>query len=167
MNSAQEIIQHLALQPHPEGGYFKETYRNPHQIPASELGADYSGARNYATSIYFLLTQGNFSAFHKIVQDEQWHFYDGATLWLHMISPEGEYKRIEIGRNIAAGEVPQFTVPGGYWFGAEVKEGGEFSFVGCTVAPGFDFDDFEMPSQEDLLAMYPQHENIIRKLTRA
>ncbi len=166
MNLATDIIQHLQLQPHPEGGYFKETYRNPKTIPASQLGTDYSGARNYATSIYFLLTKGNFSAFHRIIQDEQWHFYDGATLLLHMISPEGEYKKVEIGRNIAQGEVPQFTVPGGYWFGAEVEDKGHFSFVGCTVAPGFDFDDFEMPSREILLSKFPQHESIIRKLTR-
>ncbi len=166
MNSIESIIGHLELQPHPEGGYFKETYRSNGSIPSDVLGNTYSGPRNHATSIYFLLTQGNFSAFHRIVQDEQWHFYDGATLWLHTISPEGEYKKIAIGNNLAEGEVPQFTVPGGYWFGAEVKEGGAFSLLGCTVAPGFDFDDFEMPPRDTLLQLFPQHETIIHKLTR-
>ncbi|GAB5400028.1 MAG: cupin domain-containing protein [Aureisphaera sp.] len=166
MNSTQTIIDTLQLQPHPEGGYFKETYRNPNTIPVSELGNEYSGERNYATSIYFLLTQGNFSAFHKIVQDEQWHFYDGATLWLHIISPEGDYQKICIGKDLVKGEVPQYTVPGGYWFGAEVSEGGAFSLVGCTVAPGFDFSDFQMPSQKVLLNTFPEHKEIIQKLTR-
>ncbi|MBX2826942.1 MAG: cupin domain-containing protein [Flavobacteriaceae bacterium] len=166
MNTAQDIIQKLDLLPHPEGGYFKETYRNPTTIPASVLGNGYSGDRNYATSIYFLLTEGNFSAFHRIVQDEQWHFYDGDTLLLHIISPEGVYERIKIGNDVLHGEVPQYTVPGGYWFASEVIQGGNYSLVGCTVTPGFDFADFEMPPRKDLVSLFPEHKAIIEQLTR-
>lgn len=162
----QELIQKLDLQPHPEGGYFKEVYRSKGSIAKSYLGDEYSSDRNYATSIYFLLTSDSFSAFHKINQDETWHFYKGDPLVLHIISKEGNYSSTIIGNDIVNGEVPQFTVKGGDWFAAEVKDNGSFSLVGCTVAPGFHFDDFVLPRRDALIELFPQHAKIIQQLTR-
>jgi len=164
-STIQNIINKLGLQPHPEGGYFKETYRSKGIIKADSLDPVYLGARNYSTSIYFLLTADTFSAFHRIKQDEFWHFYDGATLELHMISPHGNYSKVMIGRDIMKGEVPQFVVPGGYWFAANVIKGGDYTLTGCTVAPGFDFADFELPDRQFLLDLFPQHREIIVALT--
>ena len=165
MNTAETIIKKLQLQPHPEGGYFKETYRSQGSIPQEHLAKEYQGSRNYATSIYFLLTSDTFSAFHKINQDEIWHFYDGSPILLHMISPEGNYSKVYIGKEIEKGQQPQYVVPGGYWFAAEVISEGSFAFVGCTVAPGFDFNDFDLPNREDLIEKFPQHERLIASLT--
>jgi predicted cupin superfamily sugar epimerase len=166
MDRVQEIIEKLQLLPHPEGGYYRETYRSAGTVPKEILGDSYSGDRNYATGIYFLITGGNFSAFHKIRQDEMWHFYDGTAMNLHMISSEGNYTTVKIGNNLAEGEIPQFTVQGGCWFASEVAADDGFSLMGCTVAPGFDFDDFELPSRSELIKLFPQHKEIITKLTR-
>jgi predicted cupin superfamily sugar epimerase len=113
-----------------------------------------------------LLTSNEFSAFHRIKQDEIWHFYDGSPIRLHVISPSGEYSKHRIGRELALGETPQLVVPAGCWFAAEVVNESAFSLVGCTVSPGFDFRDFEMRSRPELISMFPEHEKIISKLTR-
>lgn len=160
-------IQELDLQPHPEGGYFKETYRSAKKIPQESLGNSYSGDRNVATCIYFLLDSDSFSALHRIQQDEIWHFYEGSTLEIHEIDLEGKYSCTKVGTDFQKGERPQYVVPAGHWFGATVVEKDSYSLVGCTVAPGFDFDDFEMASQNQLLKQYPEHEAIIKKLTRS
>ncbi len=164
-NTIEEIVSRLELLPHPEGGYYKETYRSEGEIPEAVLGKDYVGERNYATSIYFLLTSENFSAFHRIKQDEIWHFYDGSPIQLHMIDQEGNYSSQLIGKELSNGELPQILVPGGVWFASEVAEGGSYSLAGCTVSPGFDFQDFELRSGEELSKLYPQHEKIVRRLT--
>ncbi len=166
MNSIEQLIAKLDLQPHPEGGYFRETYRSDGNITSKCLPDNYSGDRNYATGIYFLLTSDTFSAFHKIHQDEMWHFYDGAAIRLHIISPEGTYSEVLIGKDLNNNEYPQFVVPGGHWFAAEVSGKNAFSLAGCTVSPGFDFADFNMPSRDELLALYPQHADVVQKLTR-
>ena len=165
MDDIKKIIDRLQLQPHPEGGYFRETYRSTGTIPKEILGKDYTSMRNYSTGIYFLITSESFSAFHKIRQDEMWHFYQGSAMILHMISPEGKYSSVHIGNDLDADEVPQFTVPGGYWFASEVLKKASFSLLGCTVAPGFDFEDFEMPSRKELEHLFPQHKEVITKLT--
>lgn len=162
----EHIIANLELAPHPEGGYFKETYRSTGMIPQNVLEGDFSGDRNYSTGIYFLLTAGNFSAFHRIKQDEMWHFHEGDSLIVHMISPEGNYSNQKIGVDFEAGEVPQFVVPKGVWFASEVADGGEFSLVGCTVSPGFDFADFELADRKLLSDEFPTHSEIIERLTR-
>ena len=162
----QNIIDQLALQPHPEGGYFKETYRSKGVIQADGLDPVYQGSRNYSTCIYFLLTADTFSAFHRIKQDEFWHFYDGSPIELHLISPEGEYSKVIIGRDVLQGQVPQFVVTGGYWFAANVLQGGDYALTGCTVAPGFDFADFELPERQKLLNLFPQHAQVIIALTK-
>jgi len=164
MNKIQQIVQALELAPHPEGGYYKETYRSAGSIKTSSLDSEYEGERNYSTAIYYLLTSDVFSAFHRIHQDETWHFYDGSALDLHIISPDGYYQLIKIGREIEKGEVPQFTVKGGDWFGASVREENSYSLCGCTVAPGFDFRDFDMPDTEEFIKKFPQHASLIKSL---
>ena len=155
----------LDLKPHPEGGYFKETYRSAGTIEQQSLDDRYDGERNYSTCIYFLLTSDNFSAFHRIKQDEIWHFYDGSPIRLHMISDEGRYSKQIIGKDIFKGELPQFVVPGGYWFASEVVDQSSYALTGCSVSPGFSFEDFELKSQHELTAIFPSHATIIEKLT--
>lgn len=166
MDKITLIKEKLGLIDHPEGGYYKETYRSPIQIPVDALSSDYDGNRSVCTAIYFLLTANNFSAFHKVNSDEFWHFYDGDPIDLHIISPEGKYELVKIGRDYLNGEIPQYVVPGGYWFASEVAPEGSYSLAGCTVAPGFEFADFDLPSKEKMLEMFPEHSNIIDRLTR-
>ena len=166
MDQAHQLAKTLELQPHPEGGYFKEVYRSSGTIPKTALPAEYQGDRNYATGIYFLLTNDTFSAFHKIHQDEAWHFYPGDPLRIHMISPDGVYELVEMGQRIDQNQRLQYVVPGGFWFAAEVAAPGTFSLVGCTVAPGFDFQDFNLPTRADLTHQFPQHKELIHTLTR-
>lgn len=166
MAKIEELVERFELEPHPEGGFFKEMYRSEGVIPQVSLGKEYRGDRNWVTSIYFLLTKGNFSAFHRINQDEIWHHYDGSAILVHVIDPEGNYSVTRVGTDYEKGQIPQFVVPGGSWFASEVEENCEFAFVGCTVAPGFDFDDFELPDREKLVRLFPQHREIITRLTR-
>lgn len=161
-----EIIEHLHLSPHPEGGYYREVYRSKGIVPHAALKNAFDGDRNYCTSIYFLLTSDNFSAFHRLKQDEVWHFYAGSPLYIHVINPDGTYQRNELGLDLTTGIAPQFVVPAGRWFASSVKEPNSFSLVGCTVAPGFDFADFEMADRNELMVEYPQHSQIITELTR-
>nr|WP_299488526.1 cupin domain-containing protein [uncultured Allomuricauda sp.] len=167
MSDIKLLISKFNLKPHPEGGYFSETYRSEGQIPASTLPSAYSGNRNFSTAIYFLLTSDTFSAFHRINQDEIWHFYSGSPLKLYLISDKGEYSEQNIGNDFSDGQVPQFVVPGGYWFAAKTINPDSFSFVGCTVAPGFDFDDFVLPKRDELIAKFPKHQEIIKRLTHS
>ena len=165
MNAAY-FIQYLHLQPHPEGGYFKETYRANETIAADALPPRFTGVRHFSTAIYYLLQQGDFSHFHRIKSDECWHFYAGNTLLIHVIEKDGKYYSVRLGNNIAVGETFQFVVPAGAWFAAEPAPDSAFTLAGCTVAPGFDFNDFEMADRKALSNTYPQHSNIINRLTR-
>ena len=162
----KQIILNLRLQPHPEGGFFRETYRSTGVINPESLNSQYNGFRNYSTCIYFLLTSDVFSAFHRIHQDEIWHFYIGSPIYLHIITEDGEYSKTAIGCDIAQGQIPQFVVPGESWFAATVINSDDYSLLGCTVSPGFDFSDFELPSRNVLIERFPQHKEIITKLTR-
>ncbi len=164
MKEVEEIINRLELQPHPEGGYFKEVYRSEGTI--NELPSNYDGRRNYSTSIYFLLTSDTFSAFHKINQDEIWHFYQGSPIELHVIAPNGKHKSHLISNHFEEGHVPQLVVPGNHWFAAKVLGENTFGLVGCTVAPGFDFQDFTLPERQELLDLFPQHGELIVSFTR-
>lgn len=166
MNDIQTLIKTLKLKKHPEGGYFKETYRSEGQILESVLPGVFEGSRNYCTGIYFLLTSDTFSAFHKIHQDEMWHFYQGSPLTIHMIDADGNYTSRVLGMNVEAEELPQFTVPKETWFAAEVNKPGSFALAGCTVAPGFDFRDFELAEQHSLSELSPEHTGLIKKFTR-
>ncbi|PWH87219.1 cupin domain-containing protein [Brumimicrobium oceani] len=162
----QDIVERLDLQEHPEGGYFKETHRSVGEITEENLGENYKGSRNYSTTIYFLLTSANFSAFHRIKQDEIWHFYDGSPIRLHVITKDGAYHEHIIGRDFEKGQLPQRIVEGGDWFASEVLENNSYSLAGCTVSPGFSFEDFEMKSKKELVELFPDHEEIIGRLTR-
>lgn len=167
MNTKHQIIHSLDLKPHPEGGYFKEVYRSQMILEKKSLPEEYSGGRNCSTSIYFLLTSDTFSAFHKIHQDEIWHFYKGAPIQIHMISPGGEYSDVIIGNDFNTNQTPQFVVPGNFWFAASTIENDnhDYGLVGCTVAPGFDFEDFILPNRKDLISKFPQHKSIITSFT--
>ena len=159
-----QLIQQFDLLPHPEGGYYKETYRSSERISRESLPRRFKDGRYYSSAIYFLLEQGNFSAFHRIQSDECWHFYAGDTLLVHMISPEGTASTIQLGNKPHT--VYQHVVPAGYWFASETAPEGSFSFVGCTVAPAFDFADFELAEADVLSEEYPQHATLIRRLCR-
>lgn len=163
--SISQIIERLNLEPHPEGGYFRETYRSSGKIQQDSLESGFEGMRNYSTCIYFLLTSNDFSAFHRIKQDEIWHFYDGSPIRLHVIDPSGTYSEHLIGRELMLGENPQVIVPAGCWFAAEVEDGNAYSLVGCTVSPGFDFRDFELRSRQELITLFPNQKELISKLT--
>ena len=165
MEPFEQIVKKLGLTPHPEGGFFKETYRSKGEINTDSLPSDYDGKRNYATSIYFLLTSDTFSAFHRIRQDEIWHFYDGSPIRLHTISETGEHKEHLIGLDFSKGQVPQLVVPGGQWFAATVVRENDYALVGCTVSPGFSFQDFELPSKKELIAKFPMHAQLIDAFT--
>lgn len=164
--AAKEFIHHLDLLPHPEGGYFRETYRSELILPSDGLPSEFSGSRNAATAIYFLIEKNNFSALHKIKSDETWHFYAGDPLEVIELNENGELKKTNIGSGLDRGELFQYTVKANTWFGSRVLSGGEFSLVGCTVAPGFDFRDFEMASRESLLDQFPHLEKLILEMTR-
>jgi hypothetical protein len=164
--TVQQYIRQLGLQPHPEGGFYRETYRSDENIPAEGLPERFNGKRSFATAIYFLIEQHNFSALHKIKSDETWHFYAGDALEVIELDEAGILKTTLIGNNLDAGEVFQYTVKANTWFGSRVKAGGSFSLVGCTVAPGFDFKDFEMAEREELLRLFPQHSELITQMTR-
>ena len=164
-DQAALIIERYKMQPHPEGGFFTETYRSTGLVPEEALPAEFAGERNFSTAIVFLLRANDFSALHRLRQDEIWHFYLGGPLQLVTISPDGKFSEIILGPNIAAGEVVQTVVPAGHWFGARPMKGAAFSFVGCTVAPGFDFADFELASRSELLKKFPDLETIILDFT--
>lgn len=160
----KDLIKHYQLLPHPEGGYFMETYRSAEIIPVTALPSRFSGDRSYGTAIYFLLLKDHFSAFHRIQSDECWHFYEGESLHVHVLHSNGNYEHIQLGRNTSQGEVYQAIVPAGAWFASEST--GDYSFVGCTVAPGFEFADFELAFEDGLKAEYPEHNALIQRLCR-
>ncbi len=166
MNDGKAWIESREMQPHPEGGWFREVYRSHETVSQHCLPGRFTGDRAFCTAIYFLLDGSDFSAFHRIRQDELWHFYDGTSLTIHMIDSGGDYSTISLGRDPYANEQPMASVPAGCLFGATVKAACSYALVGCTVAPGFDFADFELPTRDELLEQYPQHRQIIERLTR-
>ncbi|HET7899175.1 MAG TPA: cupin domain-containing protein [Flavisolibacter sp.] len=164
--TAAEIIQTLSLLPHPEGGFYKEIYRSEGLIKQNCLPEIFGGDRHYATSIYYLLQSGDFSAFHRIKSDEIWHFYAGGRLLLHLIDPQGNYQRLLLGSDLKNGEQFHIVMPAGVWFAAEPAPGTAFTLAGCTVAPGFDFSDFELADKTSLARAFPLHQKIIERLCR-
>lgn len=165
MLDADGWIEALGLQQHPEGGWFREIYRSSETIPRQGLPGRFPGDRQFSTAIYFLLRGAEFSALHRIRQDEVWHFYDGGPVTVHMLDPAGEYSAAKLGRDITSGETLVATIPAGWLFGATVDDPSSYALVGCTVAPGFDFDDFEMPGRDELLQQYPHQRELIERLT--
>jgi predicted cupin superfamily sugar epimerase len=166
LDDADRWIELLQLEKHPEGGYYRETYRSDETIIKEHLPSRFNGNRSFSTSIYYLLKGNDFSALHRIKQDEIFHFYAGSSLTIHVIDHSGNYFSIKLGRSMKNGEVPQATVKAGWIFGASVDDSNSYSLVGTTVAPGFDFADFELFGRNRLIELYPRHKNIIEKLTR-
>jgi uncharacterized protein len=160
----QYYISKLGLEPHPEGGYFKRTFESQEQITDQELTVDFEGKRMLYTSIYFLLTSNDVSHFHRLQSDELWYYHAGSPLSVHMIDENGEYKEYKLGLDLENGEVPQVLVPKNTIFGSSVKDRETFSLVGCMVSPGFEYQDFELFTQEELLLKYPEHKEIIVKI---
>jgi uncharacterized protein len=160
------FIEKLSLVRHPEGGYFCEVYRSVERLLQADLPDRYSNDRSFGTSIYYLLENGDYSAFHNVKSDETWHFYAGSTLILHMIDTKGFYKSVTLGNQIEKGEVFQFTIPALTIFAAESSGSESYSLCGCTVCPGFDYEDFILYDRDSLVQKYPAHEILIHKFTR-
>lgn len=165
MPTARDLIEGLGLLRHPEGGWFRETYRSAEAVPGHALPERFGAGRAFSTAIYFLLEKGDISALHRIKSDEIWHFYAGSPVLIHVISQDGGYEALRLGPDPESGDSFQLVVPACSWFGAEVMNGA-FALVGCTVAPGFDFADFEMADRRELTELYPRHSEIIRRMTR-
>jgi len=171
-DSAQRLIRELQLQPHPEGGYYRETYRSVQAVSVE------AGQRSASTAIYYLLQGGDYSAWHRIASDELWHFYAGSSLQIHVMDTQGCLVTHRLGNPLQdAAAVFQVVVPAGHWFAAELAEpvpheaghtpGARFALVGCTVAPGFEFSEFELADTVDLSARYPEHASLLRRLGSA
>jgi uncharacterized protein len=160
MLTADQVLAALSLKPLPlEGGYFRETYRSQERL--STGGRD----RSLATAIYYLLTPDTFSAMHRLPSDEVFHFYAGGAVTMLQLGADGG-RLVTIGTDLAAGEQPQLPVPGGVWQGSFLQPGGAWALLGTTVAPGFDFSDYEPGDRLRLSADYPDFADLIRRLTR-
>ncbi|MEN8008423.1 MAG: cupin domain-containing protein [Candidatus Krumholzibacteriota bacterium] len=162
---AARLIDALGLEPHPEGGYYRETWRSPLTAQLAGGPGEPARARSFGTAIYYLLAGREVSRLHRLKTDEIFHLYAGGPLVIHVLTEGEGYRNIRLGRDLDAGHTFQATVPGGGWFGASLADEDSFALVGCTLAPGFDFADFEMGGRAEMLAAFPDHEDIIRLLT--
>ena len=160
---AKQYIKQLGLAKHPEGGYFREIYRSGEIIRAKNLPKRYKSSRNFSTSIYFLLEGKQISTFHKLKSDELWHFYDGSSVIIYIIDKKGRLSPQKLGRERDCSF--QSIIKRGQWFAAEIENKNSFSLFGCTVSPGFDFEDFELANQDMLIKLFPKHESLISRLT--
>ena len=157
------IIEKLGLEPHPERGYYRETYRSSSEVQSQRHG----GSRAASTAIYFLVTAKEPATFlHRLVSDEIFHLYDGGPLEILRLFPDGRWDVAVLGMNLDAGERPQVVIPAGTWFGTELSSGASHCLVGCTVAPGFDFADFELAQGPELETRYPDAADRIRRMSR-
>lgn len=161
--TVNEYVKMLGMLPHPEGGWYKESYRSAGKFSGN---SEFPDGRNFSTAIYFLIDEGNFSAFHRIKSDETWHFYAGDALEVIELDQKGVLTKTLVGSDLNAGQTFQYTVKAGVWFASRVFAKGKFSLVGCTVSPGFDFRDFELASRLTLKQKYSSHADIITELTR-
>ena len=162
--SAAEIARSLGLERHPEGGFYVESFRSKLRVVSSER----PDGRDGSTAIYYLLERGQFSALHRVSSDEVWHHYLGATLSLHTIDDSGVWTTRLLGKRLSRGERPQLVVPASSWQAAVVlpDESATFTLCGCTVAPGFEFTDFELADRDELCRRHPEHSRRITELTR-
>jgi predicted cupin superfamily sugar epimerase len=166
-DAVKRIVERFALVPHPEGGYFREVYRSALQLHHPGLPSGLAAARPAGTLIYFLLSGKDFSAFHRVrFSDEIWHLYAGGPLELCLIDAAGRLERRLLTSDVWQGE-PTTIVPAGTWQSARLVPGTAWALGGCSVSPGFDFEDFEMPAAAKLIERFPQHSATIGQLTRA
>ena len=167
---AKQFVDKFEMQKHPEGGYFKETYRAEEWVQQAHLPERFTGDRSFCTAIYFLLEGTQFSAFHRIKSDELWHFYYGTALHIYVIAPDGKFELIKLGSDVIQGEVFQAVVKAGCWFASasalQMPETDSFSFVGCTVSPGFNFADFELAEPDRLAELFPEQSALIKRFCR-
>ncbi|HEV8284346.1 MAG TPA: cupin domain-containing protein [Chitinophagaceae bacterium] len=164
--TADQIIQLLDLRPHPEGGFYKQVYQSEGFIEKNCLPAAFQGRRRFSTSIYYLLQKDDFSAFHRIKSDEIWHYHFGGNLIIHLLTPKANYQYKILGSDIFEGAAFQIVIPAGVWFAAEPVADNLFTLAGCTVAPGFDFADFELADKNELLQQLPNEKELINRLCR-
>jgi predicted cupin superfamily sugar epimerase len=164
--TAGEIISMLRLEAHPEGGYFTETYRSGESVARAHLPSRYGGNRPFGTAIYYLLTPDSFSSMHRLSSDEIFHFYLGDPVELLELHPDGRGEIILLGSGLAKGMAPQAVVPAGVWQGARLVPGGTYALLGTTVAPGFDFGDFEIGVRAALIERHSSSAELITALTR-
>ncbi|MGA7855111.1 MAG: cupin domain-containing protein [Candidatus Acidiferrales bacterium] len=165
MLTAEQIRELSKMQPHPiEGGYFAETYRSAATVPRSALGG-YPGDRSLSTAIYYLLTPDTFSAMHRVRGDEMFHFYLGDPVEMLQLKPDASGEVLLLGQDIASGMRLQHNVLGGVWQGSRLKKGGKYALLGTTMAPGFEYEDYETGERQELIARYPQHAELITALT--
>ncbi len=165
-DAVKRIVERFELEPHPEGGFYREVYRSTTKLDHPGIPAGSKAERSAGTLIYFLLSGGDFSAFHRVrSSDEIWHLYAGGPLEIFVIDDAGQLERRVLTTDVSAGE-PTTMIPAGNWQSARLAAGADWALGGCTVAPGFDYEDFEMPPAAELLARYPAHERTIRMLTR-
>lgn len=163
--SVEDLIAFYNLKPHVEGGWYAETYRSEGIIPREALPGVFSGPRHYSTLIMYLLRPGDKSALHRLHQDEAWHFYQGGPLELVHISPQGVLTHVRLGQDVLNGEAAAYVVPAGHWFGARPCPDSKFCLLGCTVAPGFDFADFEAADGKELEKLFPDLAEVVREFT--
>jgi len=166
MISAQEIIERLGMQPHPEeGGYFVQTYKSEELISKLGLPDRYPSERAFGTAIFYLLTPDTFSALHRLASDEIFHFYLGDPVTMLQLHPDCSSTVVTLGHDVLKGQELQVVVPRGTWQGSFLNGGGEFALLGCTVAPGFEYEDYEAGDREALLEQYPDLGELIIRLT--
>ena len=166
--TADEVKKLLGLEPHPcEGGWFRQTYESGERV-AAEAFADgrYEGARLTGTVIYYLLEPDSFSEMHRVKSDEVFHFYAGDAVEMLQLDEQGSGNVVRIGNDLAAGERPQVVVPRGVWQGSRLAQGGQWALLGCSVCPGFEYEDYEAGGRVELCAVWPRFDALIRALTR-
>jgi uncharacterized protein len=160
--TAEQIRQHLRLEPHPiEGGWYRRTYTSDVSV------ALLRGVRPYGTAIYYLLEEGAFSEMHVLASDEMFHFYYGDPVEMLQLLPDGSSAVFTLGPDLAAGHHVQLVVPAGVWQGTRLIDGGKVALLGCTVTPGFDFADYRNGTWAELTAGWPMEAARIKKLTRS
>jgi len=166
--TAAEVKELLGLVPHPrEGGSYIRTYESGELLPADAFfDRRYSGPRHTATAIYYLLEPDTFSEMHRLRSDEIFHFYAGDPVEMLQLRADGSGRIIRIGNRLAQGERPQTVVPRGIWQGSRIAPGGAWALLGCTVSPGFEFEDYDAATREDLCAGWPAFCPMIYELTR-
>lgn len=164
-HQAQRLIETLGLRPHPEGGFFRETWRSNLTTTLQGGPGGPEGSRSLGTAIYYLLSGDEVSKLHRLKADEVWHLYSGGPLALHLLDDRRGCRTLQLGDRTSHGPVFQTTVPGGCWFGASLPVADSFALAGCTLAPGYDHADFELGDRTHLLKLFSDHEEMIRRLT--
>jgi predicted cupin superfamily sugar epimerase len=166
MVTADDLKKKLGLAAHPEGGFYVQTYKSGERIPGESLDSRYGSARSTSTAIYYLLEPRTFSEMHRLKSDEIFHFYLGDPVEMLQLWPDGSSRRVVLGSDLASGNSLQQVVPKDVWQGSYLLEGGRFALLGCTVAPGFEFEDYQSGTRDGLIRQYPREQDLIAKLTR-